>query len=148
MKQAIYEWFAAHESGDGDFFLSPNGHPFSVVPPKSPTATIVYCTKPHCLHRLIHDLGGEHSFAAIMRSGLPCDNDLEWLRSQVDRQRLLFLGDADPADLLTLASLRDCLPIQYVGLTDALLLKCGVELDDRLTIPLTEPESATLPFVA
>jgi len=148
MKHPIYEWFAAHEADDWDFFLPLNGYPFSVVPPKPETENIIYCTKPHCLHRLVHDLGSKHSFAAIMRSGLPCDDDLDWLRPQVASRKLLFLGDADPADLLTFAWLSEHLTIRYAGLSDALLLQCGVELNDELTIPMSKPEIAALQLVA
>lgn len=147
MKSQIREWFATHEDGDGGFFACPSGSPFSVVPPKPDTQTIVYCTKTHCLSRLVHDLGGKQSFAAMMRGGLPSDDDVDWLRSQTASRRLLYLGDADPADLLTFAWLRECLPIQYAGLSDALLVRCGVELRDNLTIPLTESEIAAMPLV-
>lgn len=147
MKNQIREWFAAHEDDGGDFFACTSGYPLSVVPPKPTTETTVYCTKTHCLHKLVHDLGGKQSFAAIMRGGLPSDDDLDWLRSQVASQRLLFLGDADPADLLTFAWLRECLPIKYCGLSDSLLLQCGVELRDNLTIQLAESDVAALPLL-
>jgi len=58
------------------------------------------------------------------------------------------LGDAAPPDLLIFSWLRDRLPIQYVGLTDQLLLQCGVELRDNLTVQLAESEIAALPLVA
>jgi hypothetical protein len=57
------------------------------------------------------------------------------------------LGDADSADLLIFAWLRERLPIDYRGLGDELLIQCGVELCDNLTIPLTESEVAALPLV-
>jgi hypothetical protein len=144
MERRIRDWFEAHEDGAGDFFACPSGYPFTVVPPKPATETIVYCTKTHCLHKLVHDLSGKQSFAAIMRGGLPSHDDMCWLQSQVGSQRLTFLGDADPADLLTYSWLREHLPIKYGGLSDYVLLQCGVELSDRLTIKLAESEVAAL----
>jgi hypothetical protein len=50
--------------------------------------------------------------------------------------------------LLVFAWLRECLPIEYGGLSDRLLLQCGVELNDNLTLELKESETAALPLVA
>lgn len=148
MKTQIRDWFVRHENGDGDFYIATSCHPFTVIPPKPNTDTIVYCTKPHCLIKLVHELGGKHSFGTILRSGLPSDDDAKWLCSEVGSRRLLFLGDADPADLLVFSWLREHLPIEYVGLADQLLVQSGVELRDNLTIQLTKSEVAALPLVS
>lgn len=147
MRESIREWFVTHELDGGDFFACSSGYPWSVVPPKPDSETVVYCTKTHCLSKLIHDLGGKQSFAAILRSGLPSDEELDWIRTQVSSRRLLFLGDADPADLLTFAWLRECVPVTYSGLSDVLLMNCGVELQDNLTIQLAESEVSALPLI-
>jgi hypothetical protein len=147
MEREIRDWFARHDGDDGDFFVTTSAHPFAVIPPKPDTDTVVYCTKQHCILGLIHKLGGPPRFAAVLRGGLPSDDDANWLVSQVGSRRLLFLGDADPSDLLAFYWLRERLPIQYAGLSDQLLLQCGVELRDNLTIQLAESEVAALPLV-
>ncbi|QDU54690.1 hypothetical protein [Aeoliella mucimassa] len=147
MKDEIRAWFTTHEHGNGDFFPYPSGYPYSVVPPRPDAQFVVYCTKTTFLQNLMHDLEGKQPFGAIMRGGLPADDDIDWLCSQVGTRRLLFLGDADPADLLTFAWLRESLPMEYVGLSECLLQKCGVEIQDRLSIPLVDNEIAALPLV-
>lgn len=148
METQIRDWFAKHENSDGDFYIPTSCHPFTFIPQKSNSDTVVYCTKQHCLLKLVHELGGNHSFGAILRSGLPSDDDAIWLYSEVESRRLLFLGDADPADLLIFAWLHERLPIEYRGLSDELLIQCGVELRDNLTIQLSESEIAALPLVS
>lgn len=147
MEPQIRDWFARHENGDGDFHVATSCDPFTVIPPKPNSDTIVYCTKQHCLLKLVHELGGNHSFGAILRGGLPSDEDANWLRCQVGSRRLLFLGDADPADLLIFSLIREHFPIEYRGLSDQLLMQCDVELSANLTIQLAESELAALPSV-
>jgi hypothetical protein len=148
MKRNIRDWFARHEDGDGDFHVATSCCPFTVIPPRPSGDAIVYCTKQHCILKLAHELGSQMSFAAILRSGLPSDDDVSWLGSLVGSRRLVFLGDADPSDLLIFALLRESLPIEYGGLTDQLLVNSGVQLQNHLTIPLTESEVAALPLVS
>ncbi|MEM8944585.1 MAG: hypothetical protein AAGD11_05315 [Planctomycetota bacterium] len=99
------------------------------------------------MSKLIHDLDGKQSFGAIMRSGLPLDEDMSWIGAQVSSRRLLFFGDADPVDLLIFAWLREHLSVTYAGLSDDLLRKCEVDLRDNFTIQLTEPEVSALQLV-
>ena len=147
MEPQIRDWFANQENANGDFYIATSGHPFTVIPPKPNTDTIVYCTKQHCILKLVHELGSNHSFGVILRSGLPSDEDANWLCSEVGSRRLLFLGDADPSDLLIFSWLHERLPIEYGGLTDQLLVQCGVEMSDNLTIQLAEFELAALLLV-
>lgn len=147
MERKIRDWFATHEDDQGDFFVATRDRPFSVIPPTAGIKEIMYCTKQHCLRRLLRDLGGQLHMAAVMRGGLPSSDDVEWLRGQVGSQRMLFLGDADPCDLLTYALLREHLPIDYVGVSDGLLLRCGVDLDESLTIQLVPPEIEALSLI-
>lgn len=142
----IRDWFATHE--DGDFLISPRSHPFSVVPPIRTTEAVIYCTKQHCVSRLIHDIGRPPFFAAVLRGGLPSDVDVDWLASIVGSRRLLFLGDTDPPDLLIFAWLRERIDIRYLGISDQLLTRCAVPRSDNLLIPLSDTESAAMPLVS
>lgn len=148
MGNAIRDWFASHQNGDGDFFVAAGCDPFTVIPPRSTNNTIIYSTKKHNVLRLAHDLGSELAFGAVLRCGLPSSEDIDWLRTFVGSRRLIFLGDADPADLLTFALLREHLPIEYIGLTDQLLTKAEVEPGDHLTIALSDSEAAALPLLS
>lgn len=146
MKQRIQEWFEAHD-GESEFFVSPSDYPFSIVAPSSNADTFVYCTKSHCLNRFNHQLADDSGLPGIIRSGLPSESELPWLRSQIEGRRLVFLDDADPVDLLIFAWLRESLPIEHLGLSDKLLAQCGVELCDRITIQLSEAELAAMPLL-
>jgi hypothetical protein len=112
------------------------------------TDTIVYCTKPHPINKLLHDSGEEPPFGAVLRYGLPAEGNVEWLSATAGSRRLLFLGDADPADLLIYAWLSERLAIECRGLSDALLKKCGVPFENRLTIEMKPSERAAMPLVA
>lgn len=120
----------------------------------------------------------ELPFAAVLRNGLPSEADASWLATIADNpsancsrplrdrlidanspessevtdlgysSRLVFLGDADPADLLIFAWLRELVAIEYCGLSDALLQKCGVPFENRLTIDMKPSEIAAMPLVA
>jgi hypothetical protein len=147
MKNQFRDWFDQHDGGDGDFCIAPRSYPFDVVPPTLATDTVLYCTKPHTILKLLHELGEEPPFAAVLRRGLPSEADADWLAATAGSRRLLFLGDADPADLLIYAYLRERLAIEYRGLSDELLVKCGVPFENRLTIEMKPSERAAMPLV-
>jgi hypothetical protein len=95
MKNQIRDWFEQHDCGGGDFCIAPRSYPFDVVPPTLATDTVLYCTKPHTILKLLHELGEEPPFAAVLRRGLPSEADADWLAATAGSRRLLFLGDAD-----------------------------------------------------
>ncbi|MCA9264430.1 MAG: hypothetical protein KDA60_11300 [Planctomycetales bacterium] len=147
MKNRIRNLFTEHGDGDGDFIVAMSDSPLSVICPKKTAEAVVYSTKPHCTRGLSHELGDRMPFTAVLCCGLPSDEDLSQLRTIVESRRLIFLGDADPADLLTFALLRETMPTEYAGMSDQLLRKCGVPLQDELSSPLAASELAALPFV-
>jgi hypothetical protein len=59
----------------------------------------------------------------------------------------VFLGDADPADLLIYVWLRERLAIEYRGLSDVLFEKCGVPFENHLTIEMKPSERAAMPLI-
>lgn len=147
MKSEIRNWYSTHGPADGDFYTAEKGDLVSVIPPTSITDTVLYCTKRHCVGTLISKLDGQPSFAAILRGGLPLNEEVDWLRATVGLRRFLFLGDADSADLLIFAWLRQHMPVHYVGLNDKILGQCGVQIADNMTIRLGDSEMAALPLV-
>jgi hypothetical protein len=153
MQHPIREWFEQHDGDDGDFCIAPRSVPFDVVPPTDATDTVLYCTKPHPIFKLLHDLGDDKRgdwppLAAILRRGLLSESDANWLAAIAGSRRLFFFGDADPADLLIYAWLHERLTIEYCGLSDVLLQKCGVPFANRLTIEMKSSELAAMPLVA
>jgi hypothetical protein len=147
MQHPIRDWFEMNDGDESDCVIAPSGQPLSVVPPSHSADAILYCTKQHPILNLFDDLGGEPPFGTVLRYGLPSDADAEWLAVAANSRRLLFLGDADAADLLIYAWLREHLAIEYCGLRDTLLEKCGVPFEVHLTIPMNASELAALPLV-
>lgn len=147
MKDRIHQWYQQPGVEDGDFFIARRIDSFDVIPPMVDSDTVLYCTKKHCISRFIHLLDAPPSFRAISRYGLPSEEDVDWLRDQVGQRRFLFWGDADPADLLHFAWLREHLQIEHVGMSDQLLSKCKVAVEDNYTIELRQSELAALPLV-
>jgi len=149
MKDAASEistWFKEH--GEGELVQLPTTHPYSVTVPSPGTRCLLYTTKlPSVLHALEKRRGFE-STQVVGRGGLPNENDAQWLRTIADDRVIVFLGDADPADLLIFVWLRSQMPISYVGVNDVLIQKLGVRVEDFMTISLAEDEKAAIPLLA
>ena len=141
----IAAWFNDHD--DGDFARPSRTHPFKVIGPTPSTQTILYMTKPQCL-LVPEDYETDLATGLIGRYGLPNEDDVAWLRLLVGDRIVCFLGDADPVDLLVFAWLRSRIVAKYAGISDLLLANIGVSWNDRMTIPLSESESAALALVA
>jgi hypothetical protein len=140
----IRRWFLEHE--DGDFVVPPRDHPYSVVPPSSPSQTIIYTTKPRSLLAPLTDRDAASTYGVIGRCGLPSESDVHWLRRVADGFNLLFVGDADPPDLLVFSWLRSRMSLSFRGLNDTLLKECGVALGDHITIRHSPGEAAAMPL--
>jgi hypothetical protein len=91
---------------------------------------------------------GLPSIQVIGRAGLPNEDDAEWLRTLAGDRIVLFMGDADPADLLIFVWLRSQMPISHVGVSDLLAQKLGVRLRDSLSIALADDEKTALSLLA
>jgi hypothetical protein len=153
MKDKIRQWFEQHDISrddinDGDFYIPDRSYPFDVIPPRADSEAVLYCTKKSCLHRFVTSLENPPTFGAVAYAGLPPEDDMEWLHKLVGSRRLLFWGDADPADLLAYAWLRELLPIEHVGISDRLLSECKVVVNENYTIELSSLERAALPLIA
>lgn len=131
----------------GDFFVAGRNQPFSVLPPRSDTDTVLFFSKTTPYARLCQTLGDELRYAAVARGCLPFEEEVDWMRQFVGERRFLFLGDADPVDLLMFAWLQQRLPIEHAGLTDELLRATGTPFEDHLTIKLNQQEINALPLV-
>lgn len=142
----IRQWFVEHD-GDDEFSIPPWDAPYQVIPPPPGAGRLLYATKPWTVLRLFAGRSSELPVGLIGRVGLPHDGDVPWLRSGASGCRILFVGDADPCDLLIFAWLRRRLEISFRGLNDSLLRSCGVSITDSITIRQSESEQAAMPLV-
>jgi hypothetical protein len=138
MTDEIRQWFVEHE--DGEFVVSPLGAAWRVVFPSAVSRTVIYATKYQGIGEVSCQYSNSLSMGLVARYGLPMDEEVQSLRLLVGDRRLLFVGDADPSDLLIFAWLSARLDISYRGLSDSLLKQCGVDLQPRLTLAQSAAE--------
>jgi hypothetical protein len=138
----IESWFRAHE--DGEFCQSPLDCPFELANVSSSCRTLIYTTKRHCVRRLIEVSGANARVGMIGRYGLPCKDDVERIVNLKGDRMCIFLGDADPPDLLVFAWIRAHLPISWWGVSDAFLAAFGVEPTTNRTVRLSDSELLAL----
>ena len=144
MASEISKWFTEH--GSSELVRLPLTHPYSVTVPSPGTRCILYTTKPMSVAHALED--GLPSIQVVGRAGLPNEDDGEWLRTLTGDRIVLFLGDADPADLLIFVWLRSQMAISHVGVSDLLAQKLGVRLGDSLSIALADDEKTALSLLA
>lgn len=136
---------------DGEFVRLPRAAAYSIVPSHGASRSLIYCTKAHVLTAIFADCPIPEDLATVARTGLPYESDVEWLLSLAAPRGLLFLGDLDPPDLLVFAWLREHLrplPVEHLGIGDAMFDLLGIRPDDLPTIPLAASERAALPLLA
>ena len=132
----IESWFRQHDDGE-----------FAILTPDrlerqgevESADTIVYTTKPACVSRMQSAALGS-AIAIAGGYGLP---DAAALETLPKRAEWLFVGDADPPDLLIFAWLRTHHPIQWRGVCDAMLPANR----SAITIALSPSERAAVPLL-
>jgi len=139
----IEAWFLAHD--DGEFCVIPPDRPSARIGDPRNAGTIVYTTKPHCLSRIRNLCRLQQPIATVGRYGLPRGNDLPFIRGASLYR--IFLGDADPPDILAFAWLCEHLPIQWYGVNDDFLAQHGTRNFDPIRIPLSGAERETVPVL-
>jgi hypothetical protein len=146
MENEIHRWFVDHD-GDGDWAVLPRDHPYSVVPLPRASSPILYTTQPNSMLATWSHIPIDFQCGGIARYDLPAEGDLSWLRSCVSSHACVFVGDPDLCDLLVFAWLRYRLGVSYRGLSDSLLERYGVVLDNRFTIALCNAELSAMSLV-
>ncbi len=139
---SIEKWFGDQEDefvNYGSDFLS---HKHSGV---ATAEILVYTTKYHALTRVANKLFGT-DVAILGRPGLPRLEDLQTIDATTSR--LVFLGDADPPDLLAFAWLRAHTSIEFLGVNDPFLQNYFTGSLDWIHIALSESERASRAFLA
>ncbi len=142
LAESIEKWFSDREGEFVDYgskFPSYKNSSFATA------EVLVYTTKYHALTRVANKLFGT-DVGILARPGLPRLDDLQAIEATYTR--LVFLGDADPADLLTFAWLRAYTSIEFLGVNDQFLRNYFTGPWDRIHIALSECELASLTFLA
>jgi hypothetical protein len=148
MKDAASEiesWFTTHD--DGEFVRLPVTHAYSITVPPQGTRHLLYTTKPASVLCALESGGNRPAVQVVGRCGLPNADDVIWLRGIAADRQLLFLGDADPVDLLIFAWLRSQIPVSYAGISDSLIQTLGSNITDDFAIALSDSERAALPLL-
>ncbi len=134
---SIEAWFRANE--DGEFCEYPADHKSTLTGDHANSRTILYTTKGHCIPR-IGGLSLESPVAMIARYGLPSSEDLALLYPNATSINRIFIGDADPPDILVFAWLREHVPISWYGVNDDFLNRHGNRTFDCIHIALSDKE--------
>ncbi len=138
---SIEAWFRANE--DGEFCEYPAVHKSTLTGDHSNARTIIYTTKGHCVPR-IPGLTLESPVAMIGRYGLPFSGDLALLYPNATSINRIFIGDADPSDILVFAWLREHVPIRRYGVNDDFLNRHDNRNCESIHIALSDRERETV----
>jgi len=145
----IERWFARH--ADGDFVFADRDSTYAVLGPASRPGPIIYTTKRHAIGRAIGESRNGSKLGLIAHRGLPHAADLTWIRKVVAGQRVFFLGDLDPADLLIFAWLRLRLRptrLTHLGISDSYLAALKAKVPPSFHIRYSPTEEASLRLLA
>jgi hypothetical protein len=140
----IEYWFRSHNGGE---FCSSERWGYTIVPPPSSAGAIIWTTKEHSVEPAICNAPESANLEMVARYGLPRSADVSHLLNFVGSQRLMFLGDMDPDDLLVFSWLRENLspkPIEYLGVGEKFLADRRVEIPDSFRIRLSDSEIESL----
>ena len=140
--KSIESWFRANE--DDEFCECPPDHRSDRSGDHATARTVIYTTKSHCLPRIRGLKQFESPIATIGRYGLPSSRDLPFLQGASPLINRIFLGDADPPDILVFAWLREHVPIRWDGVNDEFLVRHGNQDDDSIRIRLSDAERETV----
>ena len=134
--ELIESWFRNHD--DGEFCLLPWDVLSSRGGDFANARTVLYTTKGHVLATIKGLPFLDPPIATIGRNGLPSPDDLPLLKRS---QRRMFIGDADPPDIMIFAWLREHIPIVWHGVSDAFLEHHGNRDNHSIRIPLSDSEA-------
>lgn len=138
----ISAWFLSND-GDGEFTVCDRGMPYTVIGPTRKSSHVVIATKVATMVSAFQQSSIFLDVGLVARAGLPQEVDVAWVRDLIRGRRAVFLGDADPVDLLVFAWWRAQLPdisIAYVGINDSYLDISKVSLSESHTIPMSDSE--------
>src|SRR5690348_10739177 len=93
----IETWFRSHNGGE---FCGGERWSYMVIPPPASEGTIIWTTKEHSVGSALCNAPESANLGMVARYGLPRAADVPHLLNFIGQQRLLFLGDMDPDDLL------------------------------------------------
>ena len=136
---------------EGDFVIHPRDVPYEFIGADRDGGRVLYSTKLNAL--LGHLSAVSHpvpeQIAVVGRYGLPSPLDKEWMTRLFADRAMFFLGDLDPVDLLVYSWLRRWIAPQLVlvGVSDELLDRLDIALEDVPSMACSREEIDSLPFV-
>jgi hypothetical protein len=140
--RSIESFFRTND--DGEFCVFPAEVISEVSGDFQAARTILYSTKASCLSYCRNVWASEIPVAIIARPGLPVATDLALMVGSSPPPRRVFIGDADPPDLLSFAWFRERLPITWHGVSDELLNRFGLVECSSIVIPMSPAERESL----
>jgi hypothetical protein len=132
---------------DGGELIYGKDYPFTILFPPERPPIIVYTTKREATWQLLMLENSNLPVGMIAHYGLGRDEDMPRVAALAQGCHICFLGDCDPFDLLVFAWLRMHMPARYLGTSDAVLSAVGVDVNDRITISLSEEEQRAMSLV-
>ncbi len=141
--ESIEDWFRCHD--DGQFSANTKRVRSTRIGNCELAATIIYTTKHLYLSRVKGIESLPQPIATIGRYGLPINDDLWFVRGSTKLSTRIFIGDADPPDILVFAWLREHFPIEWHGVNDEFLKHHGNRDRDSITIRMSQNELASIP---
>jgi len=137
---SLFRKFSGDEDNDGNLFAPSVENPYKIFNVTSEPRMVVYCTKPDSAFRVFQKAIDAHEVTLLGRYGLPNERDLNWLLQTIYGRQCIFIGDADPQDVLVFTWLRTYFPLRWIGVSDAFLDSMKTFLTDNLTIELSRIE--------
>lgn len=151
LPNSIEDWFI-HCGDEIDFVRRGPADAYAVCAPSRNDATLVYvyATKPSCVLAPKRKYPEFDAIGLISRIGLPNIEDVSWMRDMLGQNKLMFIGDMDPGDLMIFAWLRAHLghaQVIHLGISDSYLNHLGVELPQSYIMSCSASEQKSLPLL-
>ncbi|RCS50652.1 hypothetical protein DTL42_11165 [Bremerella cremea] len=144
----ISSFFASHQES-GEFVRYPREALYKLIGATTEPSRFVYVTKCSALSpRLLPDLPTDVTL--LSRDGLPAPSDVELISCISKQVPIGFLGDLDPADLLTFAWLQAHFAprqVPLLGIQDRLIQCLSDEEQRKCSLPFDESEIDALPLL-
>jgi len=136
---ALFRQFC--DEDDGGNLLAPTvEYPYQLINVRKEARKIVYSTKPRSAFRVFEKQIAAGHLALLGRYGLPDKQDVDGILQVINGRECVFIGDADPQDVLVFAWLRTHVHLNWIGVSDVFLELMRTCLTNDITIELSRVE--------